>query len=80
MYDLYLIAIKVVAGVMDINEATSGLGEQHKNASKLIIHPDFDASFNSDDICMIKVIFKTRLAGLAAMKLIFCCPKTILSA
>ena len=59
MHDLYSIAIKVVAGVMDVNEATSGLGEQHKNASKLIIHPDYDATFISDDICMIKVILKT---------------------
>jgi len=48
-------AVRVVAGVMDLNEASIASGEQHKNASKLIIHPSFDATFLSDDICMIKV-------------------------
>ena len=47
--------MRVVAGVLDLSEASIASGEQHKNASKLIIHPRFDATFLSDDICMIKV-------------------------
>ena len=47
--------VKIVAGVLDVNEVNSSQGEQYRNASKITIHPEFDTSFVSDDICMIKV-------------------------
>lgn len=46
------IEVKIVAGAFDLNQPTDN--EHHSNASKLIIHPEFDPTFLSDDICMIQ--------------------------
>ena len=48
-------AVKIVAGALNLNKADTGMVEQHRDASKVIIHPEFDTTFLSDDICMIKV-------------------------
>ena len=48
-------AIIIVAGVMDLSEASTESGVQHKSALKLVTHPNFDAKLLWDDICMIKV-------------------------
>ena len=55
MHYFFWKAVKIVAGALNLNQAETGMGKQHRDASKVIIHPEFDTSFLSDDMCMIKV-------------------------
>ena len=55
MHYFFWKAVKIVAGALNLNQAETGMGKQHRDASKVIIHPEFDTTFLSDDMCMIKV-------------------------
>ena len=47
------LAVNIVAGVLSMTVPSEE--EQHTKAANMTIHPEFDPTFGSDDLCMIKV-------------------------
>ena len=52
------LAVNIVAGVLSMTVPSEA--EQHTKAANMTIHPEFDPTFGSDDLCMIKVHFLQR--------------------
>ena len=49
------LAVNIVAGVLSMTVPSEE--EQHTKAANMTLHPEFDPTFGSDDLCMIKVHF-----------------------
>ena len=48
------LAVNIVAGVLSMTVPSEE--EQHTKAANMTMHPEFDPTFGSDDLCMIKVL------------------------
>ena len=53
------LAVNIVAGVLSMTVPSEE--EQHTKAANMTLHPEFDPTFGSDDLCMIEVHFFPRI-------------------